>query len=207
MKYIFVLLLFASLHTGAQAPAIGILKRRAPESFQVLFNTSRGSFVLEAYRRWSPIGVDRLYQLVLTGYYNTTSFFRVEHNHLIQFGISDDIEMNVFWDTKKLRDEPVLQLHKKGVVAFVRDRANSRATQLFINMKDNPTLDTTVREGVKGYTPIGKIIKGMDVLTQLNGKYGRSIAALQDSIYLYGNAYLAEHYPGLDMIISAKIIR
>lgn len=207
MKYIFAFLLFASLQAGAQAPNPGILKRKAPESFQVLFKTTKGEFVLEAYRRWSPIGVDRLYQLVITGYYNSTSFFRVEPNYLVQFGISDDIEMNVFWDTKKLRDEPVLQSHKKGIVAFVRDRPNSRTTQLFINMKDNPSLDTTVRGGVKGYTPVGKVIKGLHVLTQLNSKYGKTIAAIQDSIYLYGNAYLAEHYPGLDMIISARIIQ
>lgn len=125
----------------------------------------------------------------------------------MQFGISDDIEKNVFWDTRKIKDEPVLQLHKKGIVAFVRDKANSRTTQLFINMRDNPSLDTTIREGVKGYTPIGKVIKGMDVLMRLNGKYGKKIAAIQDSIYLYGNSYLAEYYPGLDMIISAKILR
>jgi peptidyl-prolyl cis-trans isomerase A (cyclophilin A) len=207
MKYFFFLLVFVSLNAGAQAPDIRILKRKAPESFQVLFKTTKGDFVLEAYRRWSPIGVDRLYQLVITGYYNTTSLFRVEPNYLVQFGISDDIEMNVFWDTKKLRDEPILQLHKKGIVAFVRDRVNSRTTQLFINMKDNPSLDTTVRGGVKGYTPIGKVIKGFNVLMQLNAKYGRSIVAIQDSIYLYGNAYLNEHFPGLDMILSAKIIR
>ncbi len=207
MKYFFVLLLFASFNVIAQAPNPGILKRKAPESFQVLFKTTKGDFVLEAYRRWSPFGVDRLYQLVLTGYYNNTSFFRVEPNYVVQFGISDDIEMNVFWDTKKLRDETPLQLQKKAMVSFVRDRANSRTTQLFINMKDNPALDTSIREGVRGYTPIGKIIKGMDVLMRLNGKYGRSIAAIQDSIYLYGNAYLTEHFPGLDMIISARIIR
>ena len=207
MKYFFVFALLLSLNAGAQAPHIGILKRKAPESFQVLFKTTKGSFVLEAYRRWSPIAVDRLYQLVITGYYTETSFFRVEKDYLVQFGISDDIEKNVFWDTRKLKDEPVLQQHKKGIVAFVRDKANSRTTQLFINMKNNPSLDTTIREGIKGYTPVGKVIKGMDVLAQLNGKYGKKIAAIQDSIYLYGNNYLSEYYPGLDMIISAKILQ
>lgn len=206
MKYIFLLLLMVSVTASAQEPNISILKRKAPESFQVLFKTTKGEFILEAYRRWSPIGVDRLYQLVITGYYNSTAFFRVEPNYLVQFGIADDIEKNVFWDTKKLKDEPVLQLHKKGIVAFVRGKANSRTTQLFINMKDNPELDTTIREGVKGYTPIGKVIKGMEVLSRLNGKYGKTIAAIQDSIYLYGNTYLDDHFPGLDMIISAKIL-
>lgn len=207
MKYFFSLLLFATLNVGAQAPNIGILKRKAPESFQVLFKTSRGNFILEAYRRWSPAGADRLYQLVLTGYYDLNAFFRVEPNYVVQFGISDDFEANLFWHQKRLKDEPVLQLHKKGIVAFVRDRANSRATQLFVNMKDNPALDTIVREGVKGYTPVGKIIKGMDVFTQLYSNYGRKPATLQDSIYVRGNAYLAENFPELDIIISARIIR
>ncbi|MFZ6024105.1 MAG: peptidylprolyl isomerase [Bacteroidota bacterium] len=207
MKYFFFLLLFTSLNAGAQAPDIRILKRKAPESFQVLFKTTKGNFILEAYRRWSPVGVDRLYQLVLTGYYNLNSFFRVEPNYVVQFGISDDFETNYFWHARRLKDEPVLQSHKKGTVAFVRSLANSRATQLFINIKDNPSLDTTVREGIKGFTPIGKVIKGLDVLMKLNGQYGRKVATFQDSIYLHGNAYLFEHYPGLDMILSARIIR
>lgn len=133
--------------------------------------------------------------------------YRVEPNYVVQFGISDQFELNFFWDNKKIMDEPVLQKHKKGIVAFARDVANSRATQLFINMVDNPKLDTTVRSGVKGFSPIGKIIKGMDVVTKFNAQYGKRIAPIQDSIYLYGNAYLQENFPGLDQIISAKIIR
>ncbi len=207
MKYFFVFALLFSIYAGAQAPSTTILKRKAPESFQVLFKTTKGDFVLEAYRRWSPIGVDRLYQLVITGYYNLNFFFRVEPDYLVQFGISDDLEKNIFWFSKKLRDEPVLQLHKKGIVAFARKQANSRATQLFINLKDNTEFDTTVKEGVKGYTPIGKVIKGMDVLGKLNGQYGKKAGAMQDSIYRYGNSYLFENFPGLDMIISAKILR
>lgn len=207
MKFLFTLIFIGLISAQGQVPNTAILQRKAPESFQVLFKTTKGNFVLEAYRRWSPWGVDRLYQLVLTGFYNNTSLYRVEHNYVVQFGISDNFEVNYFWDTKRVRDEPVLQKNKKGVVAFVRDQANSRTTQLFINTVDNPSLDTTVRGGVKGFTPIGKIIKGMDVVSKFNGKYGRSIAPIQDSIYLHGNAFLFANFPGLDMIISATILR
>ncbi|BFG71139.1 hypothetical protein KACHI17_20200 [Sediminibacterium sp. KACHI17] len=207
MRILLILLLSGWLHTQAQVPNLALLKRKAPESFQVLFTTTKGNFILEAYRRWSPIGVDRLYQLVLSGFYNHNMIYRVEPNYVVQFGISDKFELNFFWDNKKIMDEPVLQKHKKGIVAFARDVANSRATQLFINMVDNPKLDTTVRSGVKGFSPIGKIIKGMDVVTKFNAQYGKRIAPIQDSIYLYGNAYLQENFPGLDQIISAKIIR
>jgi len=207
MRILLILLLSGCLQAQAQTPTAALLKRKAPESFQVLFATTKGYFILEAYRRWSPHGVDRLYQLVMSGFYNNNMIYRVEPNYVVQFGIADRLDLNFFWDNKKIADEPVLYKHKKGVVAFARDVANSRATQLFINMVDNPTLDTTIRSGVKGFSPIGKIIKGMDVVAQFNPKYGRSIAPIQDSIYLYGNAYLEEHFPGLDRIISARIIR
>lgn len=207
MRILLILLLSSWLHTQAQVPNVVLLKRKAPESFQVLFTTTKGNFILEAYRRWSPLGVDRLYQLVISGFYNQNMIYRVESNYVVQFGISDKFELNFFWDTKKIADEPVLQKHKKGIVAFARDVANSRATQLFINMVDNPTLDTTIRSGVKGFSPIGKIIKGMDVVSKFNAQYGKRIAPIQDSIYLYGNVYLQENFPGLDQIISAKIIR
>lgn len=207
MRILLILLLAGCLQTQAQVPNAALLKRKAPESFQVLFTTTKGNFILEAYRRWSPLGVDRLYQLVISGFYNNNMIYRVEPNYVVQFGISDKFELNFFWDQKKITDEPVLQQHKKGIVAFARDVANSRATQLFINMVDNPTLDTTVRSGVKGFSPIGKILKGMEVVAKFNAQYGRRIAPIQDSIYLYGNAFLQENFPGLDYIISARIIR
>jgi peptidyl-prolyl cis-trans isomerase A (cyclophilin A) len=207
MRILFILLLAVCLQAQAQVPKDALLKRKAPESFQVLFTTTKGYFILEAYRRWSPLGVDRLYQLVLSGFYNNNMIYRVEPNYVVQFGISDKFELNFFWDQKKITDEPVLYQHKKGVVAFARDVANSRATQLFINMVDNPTLDTTIRAGVKGFSPIGKIIKGMEVVAKFNAQYGRRIVPIQDSIYLYGNAYLQENFPGLDYIIAAQIIR
>ncbi len=207
MRILLALLLAGCLQVQAQVPKEALLKRKAPESFQVLFNTTKGPFILEAYRRWSPLGVDRLYQLVISGFYNNNMIYRVEPNYVTQFGISDKLELNFFWGQKKITDEPVLYQHKKGIVAFARDIANSRSTQLFINMVDNPTLDTTVRLGVKGFSPIGKIIKGMDVVAKFNAQYGRRVATMQDSIFLYGNAYLLENFPGLDYIISAKIIR
>lgn len=207
MKTLLILLLSGWLTAQSQVPSPALLKRKAPESFQVLFKTTKGNFVLEAYRRWSPLGVDRLYQLVISGFYNFNAIYRVEPNYVVQFGISDQFEVNYFWDRKAIADEPVLQKHKKGIVAFARNTPNSRATQIFINTVDNPTLDTTVRSGVKGFTPIGKIIKGMEVVSRFNSKHGRSIMPVLDSVYLYGNSYLYENFPGLDMIVSATILR
>lgn len=191
----------------AQVPDISILQRKAPPTFKAVFTTTKGEFVIEAYRNWSPIGVDRLYQLISTGYFTNNFFFRVEPGYVVQFGVAETKALNRFWDPRRIQDEPVRQKHKKGVIAYARDVKNSRSTQLFVNMANNPKLDTTMLNGVKGFTPIARVISGMKVLEKLNGKYGKKPAMIQDTLYRYGNVYFEKLYPGLDRILSARILR
>jgi cyclophilin family peptidyl-prolyl cis-trans isomerase len=133
--------------------------------------------------------------------------FRVEKDYVVQFGISNNPKESAAWDKARLPDEPVTQKHLKGIVAFARSEKNSRTTQIFVNMQTNDKLDTTMREGVHGYPPFGKVISGMPVFFQFNDQYAKQILPLQDSIYLYGNQFLDQHFPGLDKIFSATIIR
>ena len=44
------------------------LTQAAPAKYQVKFETSKGDFVMEVYRDWSPNGADRLYYLVQNGF-------------------------------------------------------------------------------------------------------------------------------------------
>ncbi len=210
MRFLFFVMLFLCLGAGraiAQVPDPTILTVKAPETFRALFTTNKGDFIIEAYRKWSPLGVDRLYQLITSGFYTNVMLFRAEQRFVIQFGISDNTQVNRFWDPKKLPDEPAQYKNEKGIIAYARGGINDRTTQLFINMVNNPLLDTVVRAGLKGYTPIARVIKGMEVMATVNDQYGRSTLAIQDSVYKYGNRYLEVHFPGLDRIISAKIIR
>lgn len=210
MKKLFLLfiqiLIFAAV-TQSQVPDISILKIKAPETFKARFKTSRGEFIIEAYRKWAPLGVDRLYQLIKTGFYDNTLLFRVERNFVSQFGISDDEQVNRFWDPKKLADEPLQYKNLKGIIAYARSGANSRVSQIFINMIDNPKNDTTVRLGVRGFTPIAKVIKGLEVVALFTDRYGRATVPQQDSVYKYGNRYFEKRFPGLDKVISARIIK
>lgn len=180
---------------------------KAPASFKVLFTTSKGQFIIEAYRAWAPLAVDRFYTLVKKGFYTNTYVFRVEKDYVVQFGISNDPKESTYWDKARLKDEPVQQKHLKGMVAFARSGKHSRTTQLFVNMQDNAKLDTTMREGVHGYPPFGKVISGMQIFFQFNDRYGKKILPLQDSIYRYGNRYLDRYFPGLDKVQHATIIK
>ena len=40
----------------------------APADFNVRFETNNGDFVVAVHREWSPVGVDRFYNLVTNGF-------------------------------------------------------------------------------------------------------------------------------------------
>jgi peptidyl-prolyl cis-trans isomerase A (cyclophilin A) len=69
---------------------------------------------------------------------------------------------------------------------------------LFINLVDNPNLDAM------GFSPIGRVIEGMNVVDSLYSGYGQSPD--QGQIGAEGNAYLARQFPLLDYIKTVKVV-
>jgi peptidyl-prolyl cis-trans isomerase A (cyclophilin A) len=63
------------------------LHARAPEVFKAQFMTTKGDFVVEVHRDWSPLGADRFYNLVKNGFFTNTAFFRVVPGFMVQFGL------------------------------------------------------------------------------------------------------------------------
>src|SRR5690348_2271172 len=63
---------------------------RAPDSYRVRFETSKGDFVVQVTRSWAPLGADRFYTLVANGFYDGARFFRVLPGFVVQFGIPAD---------------------------------------------------------------------------------------------------------------------
>lgn len=185
------------------ADTLKLLQSKAPKTFQAVFQTSKGDIIIEANRNWAPAGVDRFYQLVSSGFYNNTIIYRSTDKY-VQFGISDDIPLNTFWERYLLKDEKAKFSNTNGTVAFGSGGPDTRASQIFINKIDNPHLDTLGNS--KSFPPIGKIIAGMDIISTFYSGYGDEIAYYhQDSIYLKGNAYLKNKFPKLDSISRAYI--
>ncbi|MEI6435796.1 MAG: peptidylprolyl isomerase [Bacteroidota bacterium] len=187
-------------------PDQSTLMARAPATFQAVFHTSRGDFTVEAIREWSPAGADRLFQLLMTGFYNQNILFRVQKGYVIQFGICDKKEVNSFWDKRPIPDEEVKTANLKGTISYARDGINSRTTQLFINMKDNFKLDSINFNGLRGFSPVARIISGFEVVESFYGEYGFEPANHQDSAMVCGNGYLKQKFPLLDSIIEVRII-
>jgi peptidyl-prolyl cis-trans isomerase A (cyclophilin A) len=174
-----------------------LLKAKAPDTFKARFTTTKGDFVVEVHRDWSPLGADRFYNLVKHGFFNNAHFFRVVSGFVVQFGLSPSPAVNKVWKDANIQDDPVKQTNTKGSLTFATAGPNTRTTQLFINLGDNGRLDGM------GFSPFGTVIEGMDVVEKLYPGYGE--APNQGRITAEGKPYLDKNFPLLDSIKVARL--
>jgi len=186
----------AACREKAPVASSTVIAGPAPDSFRVVFETSRGPFVVQVNRPWAPKGVDRLYELVQQGFFDDSRFFRVVPGFVVQFGLSADPKLNERWD-KRIADDSVSQSNLRGTLTFATQGPDTRSHQLFINLADNPRLDAM------GFSPIGRVVEGMNVVDSLYSGYGESPD--QESIRTLGNAYLDRSFPKLDRIKTARV--
>jgi peptidyl-prolyl cis-trans isomerase A (cyclophilin A) len=174
------------------------LRERAPEVFQARFETTKGEFIVEVYRAWSPNGADRFYNLVKNGFYDECRFFRVMSRFMAQVGMNGTPRINAIWSRSTIRDDPVMKLNTRGMVTFAMTSApNSRTTQFFINYGDNSRLAK--------FVPFGKVVKGMRNVDAIHSRYGQTPS--QKEIAAKGNVYLKKRFPKLDYIKLATIVK
>ena len=167
--------------------------------FLVKLETTKGDIVLEVHRKWAPNGADRFQELVESGFYDGCRFFRVVPNFMAQFGINGDPVVQSKWRERTLIDDPVLKSNRRGFVTFAKTgMPNSRSTQIFINFKDNSSLDAD------GFAPFAEVISGMSTVDAIYAGYGEQPD--QGMIQRAGNAYLESEFPKLDSIIRATVI-
>jgi peptidyl-prolyl cis-trans isomerase A (cyclophilin A) len=195
------------LVTKAQAAQSALLNpaafaEKAPEDFKASFDTSAGTFVIEAHRDWAPNGADRFYNLVKSGFYDGNRFYRVTPLMAV-WGLNGDPAVAKAWLSARIQDD---ETHKhsntKGMVSFFQ--ANRRSTQTFINLADNSAvLDIQI-------APFGEVVSGMDVAGKLYAGYGEAKpngnGPEMNPYYEEGNAYLEREFPKLDYIKKAWIV-
>ena len=180
-------------------PASPEMKQQAPDEFRAKFETTAGDFVIDVQRELSPNGADRFYNLVRSGFYDDQRFFRVVPGFVVQWGMNGDPEIAAKWHNAAIPDDPVSSSNKAGTITYASRGPNTRTTQLFINLGDNPRLDGM------GFAPFGTVTEGMEAVQAINAEYREKPD--QQQIGKRGNEYLNKLFPNLTYIKTAYILK
>lgn len=195
---------------------------KSPPRFIAAFNTSKGTFVVEAVREWAPRGVDRFYSLIRAGYYDDSRFYRVIDGWVAQFGVSGDVSEAQSLRHNIILDDPIMpKVHNdeaflsfSAVYNTAADRVTNRTTELFINLENHRDLDAL------GFTPIAKVKRGFgEVASALFSGYGEmsDTCALhgfepcegptEADMYQHGNEFVDQQFPLLDRLYDVRVIK
>eukprot|EP00736_Rhodelphis_marinus_P010132 Rmarinus@m.16896 len=162
-----------------------------------------GTVVIRAHADWAPIAASRFRELVESGYYDGTRFYRALKGILVQWGINGDPEVTSKWRKKPIRDEGPYLYNVRSTVSFYQPGKRSRSTEVFINLRNNTHFDSL------NYVPFAEVIEGMDVVERMYFEYGDSIPAgkgpKMSLARQEGNKYLKRYFPNLSYIVFARI--
>ena len=146
------------------------IKFKDPSNIAIL-NVGCGNVIIELYPEISPKGVERFKNLIKSKSYDDVAFHRVIKNKLVQagdleFGKKGNVDYGKIGSGKsglgKINSEVDKEFdYTKGSVGLARAQEyNTEDSQFFIILEDEP-----LYEGE--YTPIGKVIYGIEVLEKI----------------------------------------
>lgn len=174
------------------------LTEKAPAEYCARFTTSKDSeFVIRVVRAWAPLAADRFYNLVKNGFYDGSAFHRVHPGFVAQFGLNANPAIQARWEKAPMKDEKVVKSNLLGWLGFAALGADSRTTQIYINLKDNTPLNG------QGFPPFGEVSRGIGGLTRIHGGYGDK--PNQPTIIRQGAGYLKRNFPLMDYVVKAVI--
>ncbi len=141
-----------------------------PENIAVM-NVYCGNVIIELYPNISPKSVERFKMLIKSGEYNNVAFHRVIKNVLVQagdieFGRKNNLNYAYIGTGKSGYGTIKSELENKfdfkvGTVALARtDKKNTEDSQFFILLQDAPLFEGE-------YTPVGKVIYGLEALKKI----------------------------------------
>src|SRR5438128_6644665 len=88
------------------AAALLLIQTTVAPDFRVRLETSKGTIVIAVHTAWAPHGAARFHELVKSGYYDDTRFFRVVKGQWAQFGINGDPRVATMWRSRTIPDDP-----------------------------------------------------------------------------------------------------
>lgn len=141
-----------------------------------------GIITLDLNSELAPKTVENFLNYVKSGHYNDTIFHRVIKNFMIQGG-GFDAKMQQKQTLAPIKNEAANGLkNEKFSIAMARTNdPHSASTQFFINTADNHFLNHSGENSQGwGYAVFGKVVKGEDVVQNINTELTTSKHGHQD---------------------------
>ena len=153
--------IFAAL-VGAAPAMAQQLPGNLDKKNALVIDTTKGRIVIALRTDVAPKHAERLEQLAREGYYNNVPFHRVMDGFMAQTGDGQNFNGTGGSKYPNLKQEFSKVHFARGIVGMARrgDSVDSANSQFFIMFADAPSLDG-------GYTVIGEVVQGMDVVDKL----------------------------------------
>lgn len=131
-------------------------------TYCAILTTDHGRFIIQLYPQYAPKNVNNFVFLASKGFYDNIPFHRVIANFMAQTGDPTGTGTGgPGYDNIPLEANSLLKYDKPGVVGVARTSdPNSAGSQFFITFAPVPSLDN-------GYTIIGEVVAGMDIVNQI----------------------------------------
>ena len=137
----------------------------------VVLNADCGNVIIELYPSISPNAVERFKTLIRSGAYDDVAFHRVIENKLIQagdleFGKRENLDYGKVGTGKSGLGTIKSEIdgdfeYQRGSVGLARTfQMNTEDSQFFIVLQDEPLFEGE-------YTPVGKVLYGLEVLEKI----------------------------------------
>lgn len=139
------------------------------EAKQAVFETTKGTLVLDLYRDKAPLTTANFLDLIDSGFYDGIIFHRVIPGFMAQVGdpfTKDPTKTEAQWGmggpTHRIMDEfhPDLKHDAPGILSMANAGPNTGGSQIFITYEPTPHLDGK-------HAVFGKLVEGMDVLESI----------------------------------------
>ena len=156
----------------------------------VVLETDLGEIEVRVYPDRAPISANNFLAWVEGGHYEGATFYRVTRpdntsgpspHQVVQGGLLGEImrrgeptdeAMGPISPIAHETTDSTGILNERGTIAYARLEPGTADSEFFFNVADNPALDTgntTRQPDGQGYATFGRVVRGMEVLEEIQG--------------------------------------